>query len=337
MLNVLVLSSTASAINYKNSLANDQECRLFFTDVSRYAAGLYDERIIPLLIPPARDHDNYRQALDRIIETHQIDVLIPTSDHDMEGVATLLTKGWNPRVKMFRFDTGKFFLYTNKKKLARKVEELGYVSARLFKKGEQVDLPVVIKPTREGGGKGVWIVDNESDYREKLALVQQQYGDDLVVQEFIPGGTGSIFVVLLLFGQDGELYGEAVTRSSLTFMTWGGGGNAGCIVDKPDLLAYAKVILHSLGGWQGPINMEFKQHSENGKYYLMEINCRLNGYSYLTTMNGLNFPRAIIDLLVHGTTKNISPADIKERKNFILSYRETIVNDWASTPVLNQP
>ena len=329
MLNILILSSTASAINYKNSLADNKEYRLFFSDASKFAAGLYDERITPVLVPLARDKENYRKALEKIITENKIDMLIPTSDHDMEGVAALLKDGWNPSVKMFKFNTEDFFLYTHKKMLAEKIKELGFNSIRVFSEKEEVTFPVVIKPTREGGSKGVWIVDNEKDYNEKLTLVKKQFGNDIIIQEYIPGETGSIFVVLLLFGQDKKLYGEVVTQSSLTFMTWGGGGNAGNIVEKPDLLEYAKKILHDLGGWQGPINMEFKQHSGNGKYYLMEINCRLNGYSYLNSMNGLNFPQGAINLLEKGQTDMISSKGLKERKNFILSYREKSIPDWV--------
>jgi len=329
LLNILILSSTASAVNYKNSLSDKAEYRLFFTDASKFAVGLYDPRITPILVPLARDIENYKKALEKIIEGNKINILIPTSDHDMEGVANLLKDGWNPPVKMFRFNVDDFLLYTNKRLLADKVEQLAYDSIHVFREKEKITFPVVIKPTREGGSKGVWIVDNERDYREKLSLVNKQFGDDIIIQEYIPGGTGSIFVVLLLFGQDRKLYGEVVTQSSLTFMTWGGGGNAGNIVEKPDLLEYAKKILNDLGGWQGPINLEFKQHSGNGKYYLMEINCRLNGYSYLNTMNGLNFPQGVIDLLTTGRTEPINSKKITERKNFIINYREKNVSEWV--------
>lgn len=330
MKNILVLSATASAINYKNSLADDRNYRLFLTDASKFAAGLYDERITPLLIPLARAREKYKNMLDDIIEKYAIDILIPTSDHDMEAVASLLQQGWLPKAAMFRFDTEKFFLYTHKRDLAEKMQSLGFDSMRLFKEDDKITFPVVVKPTREGGSKGVWIVNDEKDFKEKLALVKSQFGTDIVIQEYIPGGTGSIFVVLLLYNNEGELRGEVVTQSSLTFMTWGGGGNAGDIVDRPDLLEYAKRILQSLGGWKGPINMEFKQHQGSGKYYLMEINCRLNGYSYLNTMNGLNFPKGVVELLEKGETAFISPKNIRQKKNFVINYREKLVEQWVS-------
>ena len=88
--NVLVLSATASAINVIKSLRNDADLRLFVSDVNCYASGLYLAGIKPLLVPPARAFDDYRAALDRIIKDHGIDIVIPTSDRDVEGVVTLL-------------------------------------------------------------------------------------------------------------------------------------------------------------------------------------------------------------------------------------------------------
>ena len=110
----------------------------------------------------------------------------------------------------------------------------------------------------------------------------------------------------------------------------GGGGNAGLIVEEPDLLSKAKSIIESLGGWHGPVNLEFKQHSKNGEFYLMEINCRLNGYSYLTSMNGLNFPAAIIDLLSKNDTPFLSFDNIKKHSNFIMAFREKPIPQWKN-------
>jgi predicted ATP-grasp superfamily ATP-dependent carboligase len=89
-------------------------------------------------------------------------------------------------------------------------------------------------------------------------------------------------------------------------------------------------IIALAGGWKGPINVEFKRHEENGKYYVMEANCRLNGYSYLTTMNGMDFPAAVIDLLWNGSVPRIVCPPTAERRNFILGFREYMVPEWCA-------
>jgi hypothetical protein len=327
-MNFLVLSATASAINFKNSLRADPKVRLFLTDRSKFASGLYGEGVVPFVIPPARDLDRYQAALDRIIAEHSIAAMVPSSDHDMEGVMELLRRGWNPPVKMFRPDYDVYRTLSHKGRLINYLRRIGFNVPRVYNHIDEVKYPVVIKPSREGGSKGVWIATSERELIAYRAAVERLYGSEIVIQQFIPGGPGTIYIALLLYGQDGNLYGEVASHSHLTFMTWGGGGNAGIVVYEPKLLEEAKRIVEAAGGWKGPINLEFKKHSETGHFYLMEANCRLNGYSYLTTMNGLNFPRAIVDLLFYGTTDFLSLHPSQKLLNFIMSFREKTIDTW---------
>jgi carbamoylphosphate synthase large subunit len=328
-MNVLVLSATASAINYQKALAGRRDVRLFMTDASPFASGLYGENVIPLIVPRARDLDRYRAALENILRDHSIDLLIPTSDHDMEGVMELLHRGWDPPVKMFRPSYEVYRTLTHKGLLIEAMRAKGLRCPAVYTDLADVKFPVVVKPAREGGSKGIWIVDNEQELRDRLETVRTAYRGDVILQEFIPGGVGSIYVALLLYGPDGRCYGEVASHSHLTFMTWGGGGNAGTVVDEPDLLRQARDIMERLGGWAGPVNLEFKRHQDTGRFYLMEVNCRLNGYSYLYTMNGLNFPSAVVDLLQHGRIEYLCLNGEQPRRNFVVGFRERVVEDWA--------
>jgi len=328
-MNVLILSSTASAINYKLSLKDFSGLKLFITDSNPKSIGLYDDYITPLVIPRARDTENYRIELDRIIALHNIEILLPTSDNDMQGVGKLLKNGWKPNVKMFQFDPEVLDLMVDKSRVIDYLNDIGNNNVPLnYKDYLAMDFPAVVKPTLEGGSKGVKIAENRKEFDQFLQETKSNYGNDFVVQQFIPGGVGSIHVVLLLYGNDGELYGENVTKSSLTFYSWGGGGNAGYAVDEPELIEIAVNIVKKLGGWKGPINLEFKKSSLDNQFYLMEVNCRLNGYSYLNTMLGLNFPKAIIELLDQQKTDKLNFSKITRDSNFILNYREKPIEKW---------
>lgn len=329
MKNVLVLSSTASAINYIKALRDQNDIKLFITDASRYASGLYAGHITPLVIPRAKDLLNYKSALEKIIDEKKIDALIPTSDYDVDGVMELLRQGWDPPVAMFKPDPEVHRVMFDKKEVNLKLKDLGFEVPRTYDDPSEASYPLVIKPACEAGAKGVFIVTDESELESRLTTLREGYGEHFVLQEYIPGGVGYTYVAALLYGNDGELYGEAASKSYLTVMTWGGGGNAGVMVDEPQLLGYSKKIIEALGGWRGPINLEFKKHPDQGHYYLMEINCRLHGYSYITTMNDMNFPRAVVDLLTKGTTEFLAMKKGAPRKNFIIGLRERIVDDWV--------
>jgi len=150
-MNILILSATASAINYRNALRDREDLKLFFTDISPFASGFYDEKVTYCLIPRSRDHEAYQKALDGLIAKHKIDLLVPTSDHDMEGIAHLRRNGWNPPVKMFDFEPDRLDLYTHKYKVIDRLQSLDQMVPRLYKSPEEYRFPLVIKPTREGG------------------------------------------------------------------------------------------------------------------------------------------------------------------------------------------
>jgi ATP-grasp domain-containing protein len=329
-MNVLVLSATASAINYQKALAERRDVTLYMSDASPYAGGLYGGNVMPVLVPRARELNRYRDALDELIRRHAINVLLPTSDHDVEGVMELCQRGWSPPVAMFRPDYEVYRTFSHKARLMEALRARHLACLAVYSRPEDVEYPAVVKPARECGSKGVWIVHNPHELHDRLLAVRKSFQGDVVLQQYIPGSTGSIHIVLQLYGQDGQLYGEVASRSHMTAMTWGGGGLAGAIVDEPELLDQARRIVAALGGWRGPINLEFKRHQHTGRFYLLEVNCRINGYSYLYTMNGLNFPSAILDLLSIGKTEFLAASAALPLRNFVIGYRELPVDNWVA-------
>jgi predicted ATP-grasp superfamily ATP-dependent carboligase len=185
--------------------------------------------------------------------------------------------------------------------------------------------PLVIKPTGESGGKDVIIVPRGSDFEFGLTRIRERHGSGFVVQQFIPGRT---YVCTLVYDQEGRLAIAVGMRSHQTFFTWGGGGCAGEMVDEPELVRLSEDVVEASGGWSGPINFEWRRHADTGAFYLMEANCRLNGYSYLTTMNGVCLPRIVLALLTGDQLPPVTEPD-ERRQNFVIGFRETLIRDWA--------
>jgi predicted ATP-grasp superfamily ATP-dependent carboligase len=328
----MILSGTASAINYINSLAGDPDIRLHVTDSDPYCPGLYALGVTPHVIPRARDTEPYRAALDRLIRSEGIHILIPTSDYDVEGVIHYLNDGWLPEVLMFRPPFHAFQVLSHKGRLMAHLGKrlAAIVPSTRTSSVEHPNLPfpVVIKPTGESGGKDVIIVHSSSDLDTGLTRIRVRHGNQFVVQQFIPGRT---YVCTLVYDQEGRLAIGVGMRSHLTFFTWGGGGCAGEMVDEPELIRLSEEVVEACGGWCGSINFEWRRHADTGAFYLMEANCRLNGYSYLTTMNGVALPRIVLALLTGDKIPPVAPpAD--RRRNFVLGFRETLIDDWVQPP-----
>jgi predicted ATP-grasp superfamily ATP-dependent carboligase len=325
----MVLSGTASAINYIKSFAGDPDIRLHVTDSDPYCPGLYAPGVTPHWLPRARATARYRAALDRVLAEHAIDVLIPTSDYDVEAIVRYLHDGWTPNVAMFRPTFESHHVLAHKGRLmARLSERLPSVVPPTWSEPEKcrdLPFPVVVKPTAESGGKGVTIVHEAADLPAAVARIRELYGEQFVAQQFIPGRT---YVSTMVYGQDGRLVIGVGMRSHLTFFTWGGGGCAGEMVNEPDLIRLTDEVVEASGGWRGPINFEWRRHSETGAFFLMEANCRLNGYGYLTTMNGVCLPRIVLAALTGEPSPPISKPE-ERRRNFVLGFRERLIDDWV--------
>lgn len=324
---VLILSATASAINLIHSFQSIEGVKIFVTDASILASGLYKDGVTPFVIPRARDHKSYQKKLDEIIRENDIDVVIPTSDHDMQGFAQLISSGWRPDARYFEFSPELLNKYVNKRAVIEELFHKGFTVPRVFPfDHEPTEFPVVLKPLFEGGSKGVTIATNKREYETSFSDLSKRFGDSFTIQEYIPGNTGSISVALLLYDQKGQLIEGQTSHSTRTFYSWGGGGTAGEITNDQKLIELAHEMIQALGGWKGPINLEFKTSSKNGLRYLMEINCRLNGYSYLFTMHGINYPKKMLQILNEEELPQFQY--LKEIKgNFVLSYREKLINE----------
>jgi predicted ATP-grasp superfamily ATP-dependent carboligase len=328
-MNILILSGTASAINYINSLSADPTLWLHVTDTDPYCPGLYAEGVIPHWVPRARDRDQYRLALDRIIDNYNIDVVIPTSDYDVAGMIEYLHDGWAPPVALFRPPWEAHRRLAHKGRL---MESVSLVLPHVVPTTWDADnisaplpFPIVVKPPTESGGKGVGIVRSKAELPTAVARARLQHGQNLVIQQFIPGQT---YIVSMVYDPTGRLVVIAPMRSQLTFFTWGGAGCAGELVDDDGLCQLCAEVVEACGGWRGPINIEWRRHEDTGQYFLLEANCRLNGYSYLTTMNGICLPRVVLSLLTGESLPRLLLPPLNQRSNFMIGFRETIINRW---------
>jgi len=332
MTNLLVLSATAAAINFIHALRDVPGLRLFVTDANRFAPGLYWPWVTPIVVPRARDRDAYRAALDRAIATHKIDAVIPTSDYDVEGVVALLAEGWNPPVRMFKPSQPQFDNLGHK---ARMIEVLSAALPRHvpqtwrppFPPPGELPFPIVAKPIGLSGGRGVAIIEHADQLPRAITRLAREHGSNFVLQEFVPGGT---CVLTMIYDADGRQVVSVSMRSTLTIFTWGGGGFAGELFDAPELHELGARIIDAAGGWRGAINLELRRHTGTGIWMVFEANCRLNGYSYLTTMNGLNLPHMAVALL---TGDPLPPRDVPPphlRRNFVAGFRETPVDAWVA-------
>ncbi len=84
----------------------------------------------------------------------------------------------------------------------------------------------------------------------------------------------------------------------------------------PEIFDEGKKILESIG-FRGFAELEFKKDSQNGKFYLMEINVRIVNFNVLLEKIGLNIPYIIYSDL---TGNPLAPKEIRETQNRVFWY-----------------
>jgi len=166
--------------------------------------------------------------------------------------------------------------------------------------------PIIIKPTKGYGARGVELCESEADLELKSKEVYAIYGSFLV-QEYIPHGDE--LGVYALFNFDSEPRAVTVQRRIRSYPVSGGPSTLRESIKNPELVETAFELLKILK-WQGVAMVEFRVDPRDGIPKLMEVNPRFWGSLQLSILTGVNFPYLLYKLVTEGDIKPVM--DYKE-------------------------
>jgi carbamoyl-phosphate synthase large subunit len=283
---ILVPSASAPAgINTIKSLKMVKyPVRIVASDSNPISAGFFMSDAHEVL--PEIDSKLYVSRLFDIVEKHKIEILMPSSGYDIypysENKEKLLKLGALPVV-------------SDKKTMERcrdKMQTFNYLSKKFdlpfttldYKKTSR--FPLIAKPRYGKGSKGIVKIDNEKE----LEYVQiKKDKDNLIFQEYLPGTEYTIDVL-------SDLECEpiiAVPRIRLE--TKAGISTMGKIVKDENISDTCKLIAKCLK-IRGPCCIQMKE-SKEGILKIVEVNPRMGGGTFFTTLAGANFPAMILDMV----------------------------------------
>ncbi len=176
--------------------------------------------------------------------------------------------------------------------------------------------PCVLKPFDGVSARGVHYINNKKELELVYKYLKKYLGyNKVLIQKMIVGPIKNIFTVGALFWK-GKLINAGIHHKLRTSPTTGG-SSVVAVTYKPDhLFQYGLDILNASGKWHGFVAAEFKVSEIDRKPYLLEINPRLWGFSYLMTMAGVNYPELLIRLIMGEKILNYN-----ERGKKILNYK----------------
>jgi len=161
---------------------------------------------------------------------------------------------------------------------------------------KQLSYPVVIKPRKSSGSRGIRIVMDEQELVKEYCEIRQNYPNPMI-QEYIP--TGERYDVCLLFDGGDEPRCSFVQREVRHFPVDIGPSTVQESVFRPDILQLAKLMMQKLK-WRGVVEIEFMIDPRNLTPVFMEINPRFWNSLYMATVAGIDFPFLLYQLATTG-------------------------------------
>jgi len=273
---------------------------------SRYAHGqaLYPD--------PLKDAEAFKDWLRGWLRAHDVSLIIPTTECTLGPLAAMRDE---PEV------AGKAALHPpaaletalDKEKLRRLAAELGVPTpaSAYVQRVEELEDPhiagwlaqggVVVKATVSKAWNGARAYEfptkiaPDGDELRRLVAARVRHVP-VQVQEWMPGhGVG-----IELLAHQGEIVLHiAHERLHEVPLTGGGSSYRRTIEPPPAVYGDAQKLARALG-LHGVAMVEFRFDPASGRHWLMEINMRFWGSLPLAAFAGVDFPRALADMLIGG-------------------------------------
>jgi len=257
-------------------------------DMDPFAAGLYLVGPDRRFLVPAGDADDFVDDVRRRCRIEGIDVVVPTVDSELLPLAEHRAAFADAGVRLAVTGVEPLRDTLDKAALAGRCAGAVHIPRTVLLTAD-LDLttwtyPVIVKPRRGSGSRGVFTVDSA------VALAQLPPDDALMVQEYLPGEEYSLDVIADL----GSRVISVVPRSRLRVDS--GVSVAGRTLHDPELDDLARGVVAALG-LTLVANVQCRR-DRDGRPALLEVNPRFPGAMPLTIHSGVDMPRLCLDAVL---------------------------------------
>ncbi|MBV2247633.1 MAG: ATP-grasp domain-containing protein [Lentimicrobium sp.] len=239
---------------------------------------------------PAAGIDALKERLEYIIGKEKPDVLIPNFDAELysfmkleKHLNTLGVHLFLPTFEQFE-ERHKVNLPEFGKKHGIDVPP-GFVvsdASEIFTISKELEFPFMVK----GKWYDAFVAYNFEQARTYFNKISAKWGLPVVLQQYIHGTEYNVIGL-----GDGAGNTIAAVPMRKQYITDKGKAWAGISVDDKKLMALTRRFVESTK-WRGAFELELMRTNQ-GKYYLMEINPRIPAWVYLAVGVGQNIPEAL--------------------------------------------
>lgn len=278
---LLTCSGGPAAIGVIKSLkAIDFKGRIVSIDLDPLAAGGYLSDAS--YVVPRSDSDEYWDIVFDIIKKENVNLILPTGDSDIIHFSKHRDILESMGISVFMSDYNTISICQDKMEFYKYcVSEFDEYLPKTTTNGYDLELPILVKPRSGSGSRGIHLCKS----KRELDLITD---DSNIFQEYLPGEE---YTVDVLCDMNNNVL-SVVPRKRVQVKA--GISTKGKIVKDSNVAGLCTRISKHLN-IKGPVCMQLKADI-NGKLKFIEINPRLGGGTYFTTLAGVNFIDIILKL-----------------------------------------
>lgn len=290
MLTVLVTEAGGpAAIGLIKSLkSTTSDIKIVGTDINPLASGIH-----------MADHGatvshasevGYIDELLFLIKEHQVDLIIPTGEHDLHKLSKNRERIENLGCKIFVSDQEVVDVCQDKFKFYKHLKQTSVPLPLTFSKD------MILKPKRGSGSRGIKVIKSQ----------------DCIIQEYL---SGKEYTVDVFCDMSSKMVGHVIRER---VATKAGISTISKVVQNRNISSIIETVIEHLP-IKGPACIQLKE-DENGNPHVIECNPRLGGGTYVSTLAGVNCADIYINMLLNKPNTKQKP-----KKIVVTRYFEEIV------------
>ena len=284
--------------------SNKYDVRIIGLSYEALEPGIYMHNLVDrsYQIPlPTAGAESLLQRLAYIHQKENIEVIIPNFDAELHNFIKAEKQIFDAfGIRMFlptleMFDArhkSSLFEFGKKNGIDVPYSKMIFSASEIPLLSKDFTYPMVVKG-KYYEASIAYTADQVSTYFHKISA---KWGLPVIIQQFVSGQ--EVNVTAIGDGK-GNCIGAVPMRK--LYITDKGKAWAGVATDDESLIRAAHSVIKALH-WRGGTELEFIR-SEEGKYFLLEINPRFPAWVYLATGCGQNHPEALLSLALGESVK----------------------------------
>ncbi len=172
----------------------------------------------------------------------------------------------------------------------------------IFISTENLRYPLIVKPVKSNGGRGIVIVEDKNDLEKAYLEVCKEYPHP-VIQEYI--GDGEMYDVVLLYNSKSQLRAHYIQKQVRKFPLITGPSSVQESVAYPEMMEIALKYMEGLE-WYGIADLEFMVKKDTEEILFIELNGRFWNSLQMGIYAEVDFPWLLYKIATEGDCEMIS-------------------------------